>query len=108
MPNNTETERYFVIEELTGEIRESDFKEWKLWMSRREYIADHRVDHTIISEAVWVMTVFVGYSRGEKPPLYFWTQVFGGALDESLWMSATRGEAKKAHWVAVDQCREIL
>lgn len=73
---------------------------WAKWYET----AERRVEHTTITEDIYVSTVFLGlnHNYGSGPPLLFETMVFGGARDGDCSRYSTWDEAERGHQEVVD------
>ena len=101
---------------VNGKIKKVTFLEWAKWFSD----FDQRViDRTEIKDLPaypsgdFISTIFLGLDHGseldditnESLPVLFESMVFGGKFDQRGWRYSSYGEAKRGHWIIVDQIR---
>jgi hypothetical protein len=80
-------------------VRCESVQEWGQWFETH----DRKVGHTVISDTVYVSTVFLGidHSFGADGPLLFETMIFGGEHDQWQDRYETWAEAEAGHHKAV-------
>lgn len=105
---------YYILK--NGKIKKCSLEEWFDWWRAEE---NRRIDLTDISNlpnypgGQIISTVFLGIDHNfnftefdeEHVPILFETMVFGGKYSGRAWRYSSYGEAKRGHWIIVDQIR---
>ena len=100
---------------VNGKIKTVNLIEFAEWFGN---FNNRLIDRTDISNESkypggrFISTVFLGMNAnqidtliGGEQPMLFETMVFGGEFDQRMWRYSSYGEAKRGHWIIVDQIR---
>ena len=97
---------------VNGKIKSVSLSQWSLWFNDFE---NRKIDRTIISDNVYVSTIFLGIDHSfnlenwnDEKPILFESMVMGGKFSNMGWRYSSCGEAKRGHWLIVDRIRAGL